>query len=60
MRVFTRQPRQSLLIGANVTLTVMEIRGTQVRIGLDAPRDVVIQRKELLDKTQGAARQPDK
>jgi carbon storage regulator len=60
MRVFTRQPTQSLLIGANVTVTVIEIRGTQVRIGLDAPREVVIQRKELLDKPQGISRQPAK
>jgi carbon storage regulator len=51
MRIFTRQPSQSLLIGDCISVTVVEIRGAQVRIGFKAPSDIRIQRQELIGKT---------
>jgi carbon storage regulator len=54
MRIFTRQPSQSLLIGASISVTVVEIRGAQVRIGFKAPSDTRIQRQEVIGKTDRA------
>jgi carbon storage regulator len=51
MRIFTREPSQSLLIGDCISVTVVEIRGAQVRIGFKAPSDTRIQRQEVIGKT---------
>jgi carbon storage regulator len=47
MLVLTRQPGQEVVICGNIRLTVVAIRGNQVRLGFTAPPDVVIQREEL-------------
>lgn len=54
MRIFTRQPLQSLLIGDCISVTVVEIRGAQVRIGFKAPSNIRIQRQEVICKTDRA------
>lgn len=51
MLILTRRPTQTLKIGNDVTVTVLEIRGTQVRIGVNAPRAVAVTRKEIIEKT---------
>ena len=48
MLVLSRKERESVLIGDSITLKIIEIRGSQVFIGIDAPRDVRIVRAELL------------
>lgn len=50
MRIVTRRPRQTVRIGDEVIVTVLEIRGTQVRIGVHAPRDIAVLRQEVIDK----------
>lgn len=47
MLVLTRRLRESIVIGNEVTVTVVEIRGDQVRLGIDAPRSVQIHREEV-------------
>jgi carbon storage regulator len=47
MLVLTRKPNQRLMIGDNVVITVLSVRGGQVRIGIEAPRSVSIRREEL-------------
>lgn len=47
MLVLTRKPGQSVYIGDDVKITLMEIRGNQVRVGVDAPSDVRIYREEI-------------
>lgn len=47
MLVLTRKRHQSLFIGDNIRITVLEIRGEQVRLGVDAPRSVAVQREEM-------------
>jgi carbon storage regulator len=54
MRIFTRQPSQSLLIGDCISVTVVEISGAQVRLGFKAPSDTRIQRLEVIGKTDRA------
>ncbi len=48
MLVLSRRVGESLVIGDNVTVTVLEVRGDVVRIGIDAPRSVAVNRAELL------------
>jgi carbon storage regulator len=47
MLVLSRKKGESITIGDNVTLTVVEIRGDKVRLGIDAPRDVAVHRDEV-------------
>jgi carbon storage regulator len=47
MLILARRPNESLVIGNNITLTVLGIQGNQVRLGITAPRDVVVDRAEV-------------
>lgn len=48
----TRRPGEELYIGDEITVTVLSIRGNQVSLLIDAPRDMVILRKEVFDRMQ--------
>jgi len=50
MLILTRRPTQTVKIGDDVTVTVLEIRGTQVRLGVNAPRDTAVLREEIIEK----------
>jgi carbon storage regulator len=50
MLILSRKVNEQIIIGDDIVLTVVEIRGTSVRIGTDAPKDVSIVRDELLDR----------
>jgi carbon storage regulator len=50
MLVLTRRPGQSIMIGNDVTVTVLEIRNDQVRIGVAAPRSVQVHREEIYEQ----------
>jgi len=50
MLVLARKVGQSIVIGESIELTVIEVRGEQVRIGIDAPRTISVHRKELLEQ----------
>lgn len=52
MLVLSRKVGQSIIIGDNIELMVIEVSGEQVRIGIDAPRSIRINRKELLSGGQ--------
>jgi carbon storage regulator len=52
MLILTRRPTQTVTIGKDVAVTVLEIRGRQVRIGVAAPRDIAVLRKEIVEKTR--------
>ena len=49
MLVLTRKPGEKILIGDNVSLTVVEVKGDSVRIAVDAPREVKIYRGEIYE-----------
>ena len=53
MLILTRRVDESLVIGDNVTVTILGVKGNQVRIGVDAPRDVAVHREELVQKQEG-------
>jgi carbon storage regulator len=50
MLVLTRKSGEAINLGDDITVTVLEIRGNQVRLGIQAPLNIIIQRKELYDK----------
>jgi carbon storage regulator len=47
MLVLTRRPGESVVIGNNIVVTVLEVRGEQIRLGIDAPRSVTVHREEI-------------
>jgi len=48
MLVLTRKAEQKIRIGPNIVITILEIEGRQVSIGIDAPKDLDIMREELI------------
>jgi carbon storage regulator len=50
MLVLTRKLNESICIGDNIRLTVVEIRGNKVRLGIEAPQDVRVHREELIGR----------
>ena len=61
MLVLSRRPGESIVIGNEVVVTVLDVRGDQIRIGVDAPREVQIHREEVFraleaENTQSAQR----
>ena len=61
MLVLTRRANESIVIGGEVTVTVLEIRGDQVRVGITAPRSVAVHREEVwleLEKANREAASP--
>jgi carbon storage regulator len=55
--VLTRRANQSIVIGRDVTVTVLEIRGDQVRLGITAPRSVSVHREEVWLELEKANRE---
>jgi carbon storage regulator len=49
MYVFSRQKNESLVIGDDITVTVIEIRGDKVRLGIEHPAEVPVHRREVFD-----------
>ena len=52
MLVLSRKRNEQIVIGDNVVLTVVDIRGDKVRLGIDAPRDVPVHREEVYKAIQ--------
>ncbi len=50
MLVLTRKPDQSIMVGNDIEITVLEVRGEQVRLGIRAPRTVTVHRKEVFEQ----------
>ncbi len=50
MLILTRKVGETLKIGDDISVTVLGVKGNQVRIGVDAPRDVGVHRKEIYDR----------
>lgn len=56
MLVLTRRANESIMIGPDIVVTVLEVKGDQVRIGIRAPRSVTVHREEVLAELTKANR----
>jgi carbon storage regulator len=52
--VLSRRSHESIRIGDTIVITVLEVRGDHVRLGIDAPQDVEVHRQEVYDAIQSA------
>ncbi|HNP65466.1 MAG TPA: carbon storage regulator CsrA [Woeseiaceae bacterium] len=65
MLILTRRAGETVMIGSDVTITVLGVKGNQVRIGINAPKDVAVHREEIFERIKseqagGGAAAPDK
>ncbi len=52
MLVLTRRIQESIMIGDDVTVTVLSVKGNQVRLGIDAPKEVEVHREEIYHRAK--------
>lgn len=50
MLILTRRVGETVMIGDNVTVTVLGVKGNQVRLGVNAPKDVAVHREEIYER----------
>ena len=58
MLILTRRVGESLMVGEEITVTVLGVKGNQVRIGVNAPRDVAVHREEIYNRIHDDAETP--
>ena len=59
MLVLSRKKNESIVIRDDIIVTVVEVRGDKVRLGIDAPREVTVHRREVYEKIKENERQKE-
>jgi carbon storage regulator len=57
MLILTRRVGETIMIGDDVKVTVLGVKGNQVRVGIDAPKEVAVHREEIYDRIKNEERQ---
>ncbi len=57
MLALSRKQGESIMIGNNIEITVLEVKGEQIKIGINAPKSIPVYRKELYSQIQDANRE---
>lgn len=52
MLILTRRVGEALMVGENTKIVVLGVKGSQIRLGIDAPKDIVVHREEIFIKIQ--------
>ena len=52
MLILTRREQEAVMIGEDVTMVILGVKGNQVRIGIDAPKEIAVHREEIYHKIQ--------
>jgi carbon storage regulator len=60
MLILTRRNNESIVINGNIKITILGVKGMQVRIGIDAPKDVQVHREEIFERIQAGTPAPAK
>ena len=58
MLILTRRVGETLMIGDEITVTVLGVKGNQVRIGVNAPKDVAVHREEIFERIKQEKTEP--
>ncbi len=59
MLILTRRAGETVMVGSDVTITVLGVKGNQVRIGINAPKDIAVHREEIYERIQNEKRAKD-
>lgn len=57
--ILTRKTNETIRIGEQISVTVLDTRGSQVRLGIDAPKDVSVHREEIYQRIKDGEQRPD-
>jgi carbon storage regulator len=60
MLILTRKSTESIIINGDITITILGVKGTQVRIGIEAPKEVQVHREEIFKRIQAGTPAPAK
>jgi carbon storage regulator len=52
MLILTRRPQETIRVGEDVTITILAVEGNKVRVGIAAPRNIVVDRQEVYERKQ--------
>lgn len=58
MLILTRRVGETLMIGDNISVTVLGVKGNQVRLGINAPKDVAVHREEIFERIRHEQLEP--
>jgi carbon storage regulator len=59
MLILTRRVGETLMVGDDITITVLGVKGNQVRIGVNAPKNVAVHREEIYERIKDEQNQKD-
>lgn len=57
MLILTRKANETLIVGDNVTVTILGVKGNQVRIGVNAPKEISVHREEVYNRIKAEKQQ---
>lgn len=55
MLILTRRAGETVMVGSDISITVLGVKGNQVRIGINAPKDVAVHREEIYERIKNEA-----